>query len=480
MKNFGFLILMLFTFSCTNPEVEFPKEEKEGEAKKQTPAAVYQTPTLLSYPENLSPEIFYYFVALARTNGASDAYFLPVSAKAVDIREGLEKLKNFHGENPVIISLRTDLSFLNTADMETISHIYVIDPPVTVKQGNKTTPVPLSGLADQTQAAQKPDEEKKEGESPQEKPQKEVVEKNTDEEKAPVDSKPAAQQQPQQAAPAANLSLREQMKNVSFLSGILKKIMNSQNISASMEKEAALYLKGKTLPYSRLTLMEKKDNEYQEKFQTGSKRDGLFNALIIYPENEFFLKLTTDREETWNFYFKGLFYSYPFFKLIPPQKSIAEIRSFFTPLNSLLASLSGDSPQQPEKKPQQQESGTQKDQTALEKETGEKDQESEKTKTEETAQPQEKVPFQENSEEKQTEKKTVNGTVISGFKVPDKIKNGTIRIYQILIRPGEKFAFEVEEPVFKITLPPHLFPLTFPMGEKEIRLNKESSWYILY
>ena len=130
MKKFLSVLFFLIIFiQCTNPEVDFPKEDKENkDAKKTAKIILYKTPTLLIYPKDLGPEIFYYFISLARSNGATDSYFLPIPEDKELINEGIKNLNQFHGSAPVLISYRGNPKLYQNLNVDEYNKIILIDP----------------------------------------------------------------------------------------------------------------------------------------------------------------------------------------------------------------------------------------------------------------------------------------------------------------------------------------------------------------
>ena len=54
----------------------------------------------------------------------------------------------------------------------------------------------------------------------------------------------------------------------------------------------------------------------------------------MHANKDFYLDIKEKNEKTgWKLYLKGMFYSFPFYKLLPKEDSIAEIHSLFTPFD---------------------------------------------------------------------------------------------------------------------------------------------------
>lgn len=381
LKKYSYLplsilfFLGIFLFSCTNPEVDFPEEDKK-KTKVSTPKLNYETPTLLVYPEGSSPEIFYYFIALARNNGASDSLFIPVSADQKAITQGLKELKTRHGKKPSVFAVHIDpILFVNQNNK--VKHFVFLEPKRPTTESEKISVFDSPKAASpqiKTEATQntkkgnddkKPSPLKKETEKLKNTPKKteeakikkENSAKNSNsDDKASAKKTPVPIKKPENSkttqTPSKNAiaapSYREKLKDFNFLSKVIYKLIpepeltkddkqkTPKKLSLTTSKaipEETLYIKGKTFPYSKLSLMEMgKKDKWSERFSVASNRNGQFNALIIRPAKNFKLQLQYENNKKWNFRIMGLQFTSPFFLFSPQSDSIAEIHSFFSPL----------------------------------------------------------------------------------------------------------------------------------------------------
>lgn len=133
---FCFLVLSLFLFSrCTNPEVALPEEGKNKSEEGQAPAAkLYETPTIMIYPAESSPAIFYYYFALAEANGAKDNLLFPVPAELKKVRKALDVFQDFYGEKPVILGISTPKEILTAEVIEKALRVVIVSPDEEVKK----------------------------------------------------------------------------------------------------------------------------------------------------------------------------------------------------------------------------------------------------------------------------------------------------------------------------------------------------------
>ncbi|PKL15184.1 MAG: hypothetical protein CVV50_00925, partial [Spirochaetae bacterium HGW-Spirochaetae-6] len=153
---FCFLILTLGLFSrCTNPEVALPEEGKNTAAQGQAVAAkLYETPTIMIYPEGSTPALFYYYFALAEANGAKDNLLFPVPAELKKVQRALEVFQEFYGEKPVILGISTPKEILIPEILEKALRVVIVAPDEDVKKipGIIAVELPKEGESTEPQA----------------------------------------------------------------------------------------------------------------------------------------------------------------------------------------------------------------------------------------------------------------------------------------------------------------------------------------
>ena len=102
MKRFFLLLILIISFSCTNPEVNFPDEDPKKETKT-TKTISYQAPTLFVYGKNFDSPIFFHLFALAQSNQAEEKFFLVCPEEEKSIVQSLKKLKQNTGLTPGLV-----------------------------------------------------------------------------------------------------------------------------------------------------------------------------------------------------------------------------------------------------------------------------------------------------------------------------------------------------------------------------------------
>ena len=355
-----------FLIHCTNPEVNFPEDQKKAEENK-TASVVYNIPTVLVYPEDTSPFLYFQFFSLAYANGAKETLFLPSLDRDENIISAVERLKKTSGEKPVVIMKALKSKELFDSLKKNIQKIIVFEPfQETLEEEEKDLVVLISGEAPKTEEKKPENEVKPENtenqtnettqqdslteETKQEEIQSEVEKKEetvtTDEtikkestetlEKTESEEKKAEEQ-----ALPKTVHLIEKMKNTQVLNNLLEAVIGKKQTVSLPEEEKLIYIKGKSFSKAVLSIMEIKEEggEPKKTFSVASGKAGFFSSLIVDPKKEFFLTASYGKEKTWNFYFAGLIHSYPFCELIPDPKSLAEITSIFSPIDFNLLKL---------------------------------------------------------------------------------------------------------------------------------------------
>jgi len=355
-----------FLIHCTNPEVNFPEEQKKTDENK-TAAVVYNIPTVLVYPEDTSPFLYFQFFSLAYANGAKETLFLPSLDRDENIISAVERLKKTTGEKPVIIIKALKSKELFDSLKKNIQKIIVFEPfQETLEEEEKDLVVLVSGEAPKTEE-KKPENEVKpentetnestqqetqteETKTQQEEIQTETVEKEetvtTDEtlkkESTETVEKTDSEEKKIEEQPLAKpVHLIEKMKNTQVLNNLLEAVIGKKQTVSLPEEEKLIYIKGKSFSKAVLSIMEIKEEggEPKKTFSVASGKAGFFSSLIVDPKKEFFLTASYGKEKTWNFYFAGLIHSYPFCEIIPDPKSLAEIISIFSPIDFNLIKL---------------------------------------------------------------------------------------------------------------------------------------------
>lgn len=439
-------IVIIAALSCTNPEVNFPEETKK-EVKKSIP---YKIPTVLAYGEDLSPVIFYYFISLARANGAEDAYLIPVKDNKQKIMKMIDKLTQFYGEKPVLIGVKISIKDYYAEIADRVRTVVLIAPKEPMEAGenlivfsekSKEEPKgldvkePKSGADDSKNLAIKTEEktsevakeiewdkmkeilskssdeenkfllkfykedaankkyilsidlikEEKERvasifnsaeqkrladnkllssafdlipkEMETEKFKKEILDKLGEEQKKQIlkyyeesakekkyilkekmadDEKQAVVTLISQFLPKPETSISftfpESMKDYNFLAGFMKKILGGDLGATTAEEERLLYFKGKTYPKTKVVLVRIDEANKRNKMSSISNQDGLFSPLIVNAAIPFYVLVSSEKRE-WKYYFQGLNHSYSFFDIVPPYDAVAEVKSFFSPID---------------------------------------------------------------------------------------------------------------------------------------------------
>ncbi|HOJ49667.1 MAG TPA: hypothetical protein PKW55_02545 [Spirochaetota bacterium] len=269
-KLFISIIIIINLFSCTNPEVEFPKETKIEEKKSNL---VIKNPVIFLYDEPLSPLSFYYIITAIRSNGSSESMLRPV--KIDNLITDIESMYQFYGLPVSIVSFGKEIkekikdekykNYIN-------KYIYVGNPKCIKEEYQKEI---------------------------------EIIK---------LDEKEECKYEP--------LNYLEKLKDSEFIKNIIKKISEEGEITSIAFKEEVILLKGKTYPELDINLISLDENK-QEKviFKTKSDIGGYFGPIILTPKEKIKIKLTK-QDFTFNISLLGITNSYSYLELLPELESV--------------------------------------------------------------------------------------------------------------------------------------------------------------
>lgn len=293
MKKIRFILgifILFFCFACTNSEMEFPSEDKKKEKKADTKnAQIYKTPTLFLLPAGLEMAHLYYFISLARLNGAETALFLPLDQyKLKTFPTKIKELYSYHSKKVAIVSFDF-MPKLVGIDKNIVEKVLVIS----------SKPYPVDNKI-YFNIVYKP----------------QVKQKNAKVKMVLTDS----------------TFLKSGLKHTAFLSQMFEKIIGKKPL-ASLSKEEILYIKGFSFPLHFVNLYELSDGKEILTFQSKVDKEGFFPALIANPSKPFSVAVYKKEKKIWHFYLKDCAYSFSFFDFRVPENLLAEVHSYFKAIN---------------------------------------------------------------------------------------------------------------------------------------------------
>lgn len=384
MKRFFLFLIIIISFSCTNPEVNFPDEDPKKETKT-TKTISYQAPALLVYSKNFDSPIFFHLFALAQSNQAEEKFFLVCPEEEKSIVQSLKKLKQNTGLTPGLVCVDCTPASYWDAIKEQVDkvvwvkgeHLSLIEETkedlnrfLFLPQTGKKNKEKLEDIENQEKLLQveekehnlEPDlKEKTEAEDNTLKKIEETKEltpdlenlkkeldkqtikekeiesspekKNNNEEIIKQENTPHTEKKENQAEEEklTTWDLKKELKNPDTLLKILNHLGGQKYSQTNIIKQDLLTLKGRTEPSSKLSVISfLESGKEKEGFVVLSTKSGEFPALIIDRTQSFevnFLKESKSRRGI----FLGLVSSYPFFNLFF-SSTFAEIKSYFTPI----------------------------------------------------------------------------------------------------------------------------------------------------
>jgi len=277
---FNILFFIAFLISCTNPEVEFPKEDLNKKDKEEK--IIFKNPVIFVYDKPLESMSFYYIITTARANEASESMLRPV--KIENLKTELESIYQFYGTKIILISFGKDINSLekeNKGYNRDIVEKYIF-------VGNKKC----------------------------------ITDENTDIIEASK-NKDLCVYEP--------FEYQKLLKDPEFIKTIIKKISEGDNIKISLKEEVIL-LKGKTFPDADISLISIDENK-KEKTIFSSKSDiaGYFGSLILTPRDETIIKIRQKENEV-KIRLIGVTNSYSYLDLTPDLTKEKYIKLLFRPI----------------------------------------------------------------------------------------------------------------------------------------------------